>query len=152
MFFVMYPHQLSPSNPYQFHPFIDISFAAINLHLLRGFPGISKCLRVINPNCTHEFVVKSLKSQCYNIWLVVWNIFSIKLGMSSSQMIFIFFRGVGQPPTRLCFAPEIKGPPQRMVYANISSGASLSGFQQCSAVYCREAVCALKNNIIPSEN
>ena len=27
-------------------------------------------------------------------------LFSIQLGMSSSQLIFIFFRGVGIPPTR----------------------------------------------------
>ena len=36
-------------------------------------------------------------------WLVVWNmtfIFPFELGMSSSQLTFIFFRGVGQPPTR----------------------------------------------------
>jgi hypothetical protein len=37
------------------------------------------------------------------IWLVVWNMnfmnFHI-LGMSSSQLTNIFFRGVGQPPTR----------------------------------------------------
>ena len=35
-------------------------------------------------------------------WLVVWNIVysSIQLGMSSSQLTFIFFRRVGQPPTR----------------------------------------------------
>ena len=34
-------------------------------------------------------------------WFVVWNIFylSIQLGMSSSQLNFIFFRGVGIPPT-----------------------------------------------------
>ena len=37
-------------------------------------------------------------------WLVVENIFyfSIQLGMSSSQVTFIFFRGVGQPPTSWC--------------------------------------------------
>jgi hypothetical protein len=38
-------------------------------------------------------------------WLVVWNIwiiFPIILkGMSSSHLTFIFFRGVGIPPTRL---------------------------------------------------
>ena len=37
-------------------------------------------------------------------WLVVSNIFfvvPIILGMSSSQLTFIFFRGVGIPPTRL---------------------------------------------------
>ena len=36
-----------------------------------------------------------------NIWLVLWNIFyfPIQLGMSSSQLTFIFFRGVAQPPT-----------------------------------------------------
>ena len=36
------------------------------------------------------------------IWLVVWNmnfIFPEILGMSSSQLTFIFFRGVAQPPT-----------------------------------------------------
>ena len=37
-------------------------------------------------------------------WLVVWNMefydFPIILGMSSSQLTFIFFRGVGIPPTR----------------------------------------------------
>jgi hypothetical protein len=32
------------------------------------------------------------------IWLVVWNIFPY-IGMSSSQLTFIFFRGVAQPPT-----------------------------------------------------
>ena len=34
-------------------------------------------------------------------WLVIWNIFyfSIQLGISSSQLTFIFFRGVGIPPT-----------------------------------------------------
>ena len=38
-----------------------------------------------------------------NIWLVVWLpsiLFSQILGMSSSQLTFIFFRGVAQPPTR----------------------------------------------------
>ena len=38
------------------------------------------------------------------IWLVVWNmnvIFPIILGMSSSQLTFIFFRGVGIPPTSI---------------------------------------------------
>ena len=35
-------------------------------------------------------------------WLVVWNIFLFShiLGISSSQLTFIFFRGVAQPPTR----------------------------------------------------
>jgi len=33
-------------------------------------------------------------------WLVVWNIlFFHILGMSSSQLTFMFFRGVGQPPS-----------------------------------------------------
>ena len=34
-------------------------------------------------------------------WLVVWNIFvfALMLGISSSQLTFIFFRGVAQPPT-----------------------------------------------------
>ena len=39
----------------------------------------------------------------YITWLVVWNMFShfsIQLGMSSSQLTLIFFRGVGQPQTR----------------------------------------------------
>ena len=37
-------------------------------------------------------------------WLVVWNIFHVFhiLGMSYSQLTFIFFRGVGKPPTRNC--------------------------------------------------
>ena len=37
-------------------------------------------------------------------WLVVWNIFysSIQLGISSSQLTFIFFRGL-KPPTRIIF-------------------------------------------------
>ena len=36
-------------------------------------------------------------------WLVVWNMFyfSIQLGISSSQLTFIFFRGVGRPPTSI---------------------------------------------------
>ena len=37
-------------------------------------------------------------------WLVVWNMAFITfhiLGISSSQLTFIFFRGVAQPPTRL---------------------------------------------------
>jgi hypothetical protein len=40
-----------------------------------------------------------------NILLVVWNmnfIFPIQLGMSSSQLTFIFFRGVAQPPSSFC--------------------------------------------------
>ena len=34
------------------------------------------------------------------LWFVVWNVFNfpIQLGMSSSHLLFIFFRGVGQPP------------------------------------------------------
>ena len=38
-------------------------------------------------------------------WLVVWNIFVFfhMLGMASSQLTFIFLRGAGQPPTRICF-------------------------------------------------
>jgi len=48
----------------------------------------------------------------YNYWLVVWNIcfFSHILGMSSSQLIFIFFRGVGlnhQPDTVTARLPAI---------------------------------------------
>ena len=37
-------------------------------------------------------------------WLVVWNMnvtFLYILGISSSQLAVIFFRGVGQPPTRM---------------------------------------------------
>ena len=39
---------------------------------------------------------------CRHFWLVVWNIlyFSIQLRISSSHLTFIFFRGVGIPPTR----------------------------------------------------
>ena len=34
------------------------------------------------------------------IWLVVWNMFIFHiLGISSSQLTFVFFRGVGVPPT-----------------------------------------------------
>ena len=36
----------------------------------------------------------------YSCWLVVWNIFSIQLGISYPNWL-IFFRGVGIPPTRL---------------------------------------------------
>ena len=44
-------------------------------------------------------------------WLVVWTIFyfpifSHILGISSSQLTFIFFRGVAQPPTRWWFFLE----------------------------------------------
>ena len=40
---------------------------------------------------------------CIWYWLVVWNIFYFSIyWMSSSQLTFIFFRGVGQPPTRIC--------------------------------------------------
>ena len=41
----------------------------------------------------------------YNIWLVVWNMAFMTfhmLGMSSFQLAFIFFRGVGIPPARNC--------------------------------------------------
>ena len=43
---------------------------------------------------------------CVAFWLVVWNIFYFPiywyiLGISSSQLTFIFFRGVAQPPTSL---------------------------------------------------
>ena len=34
-------------------------------------------------------------------WFGTWLLFFHILGMSSSQLTFIFFRGVGQPPTRL---------------------------------------------------
>ena len=33
-------------------------------------------------------------------------LFSHRLGISSSQLTFIFFRGVAQPPTRICFHPH----------------------------------------------
>ena len=49
---------------------------------------------------TINYNVLTLMNHC---WLVVWNInliFDI-LGISSSQLAFIFFRGVFQPPTRL---------------------------------------------------
>ena len=52
-----------------------------------------------------RFIVKMAVKIC--VWLVVWNHgilwLSIQLGMSSSQLTFIFFRGVGIPPTRCCF-------------------------------------------------
>ena len=40
------------------------------------------------------------------IWLVAWNMFYFSIyiyiwGFSSSQLTFIFFRGVGQPPTSI---------------------------------------------------
>ena len=44
------------------------------------------------------------------IWLVVWEhewmIFPIILGISSSHVTFIFFRGVGQPPTSYYRTPQ----------------------------------------------
>ena len=48
-------------------------------------------------------------------WLVVWNIWIIFiLGMSSSQLTFIFFRGVGQPPTR-SFKKNQDGPQNEQI-------------------------------------
>ena len=52
-------------------------------------------------------------------WLVVWNIwiiFSIcweMLGMSSSQLTFIFFRGVGTPPSSIWWYTMVYGIPLR---------------------------------------
>ena len=42
-------------------------------------------------------------------WLVLWLpfLFSHILGMSSSQLTFIFFRGVAQPPTRIKHVSKI---------------------------------------------
>ena len=43
------------------------------------------------------------------VWLVVWNIWIIFhiLGMSSSQLTFILFRGVAQPPTSFAMHADI---------------------------------------------
>ena len=50
-------------------------------------------------------------------WLVVWLpffIFPEILGISSSQLTFIFFRGVAQPPTRLYFVTSWRKVQQRL--------------------------------------
>ena len=48
-------------------------------------------------------MVSGISTISTNLWLVVWLpsiLFSHILGISSSQLTFIFFRGVAQPPTR----------------------------------------------------
>ena len=42
-------------------------------------------------------------------WFGTWLLFFHILGMSSSQLTFIFFRGVGQPPTRMDFMDLASG-------------------------------------------
>ena len=57
-----------------------------------------------------HLVVWTLYSCCYiMVWLVVWNIWIIFhiLGMSSSQLTFILFRGVAQPPTSFAMHADI---------------------------------------------
>ena len=55
--------------------------------------------------CVGKMVVCTIFSNILN-WLVVWNMnfmtFHI-LGISSSQLTLLFFRGVGIPPTRYIF-------------------------------------------------
>ena len=58
----------------------------------------------------------------YNIYiyiLYIYNIYIYILGMSSSQLTFIFFRGVGRPPTR-CFFCSVYGMSSHII-SNISS-------------------------------
>ena len=62
------------------------------------------------PRNTNSHVIckvkkKNRKTHKYHVWLVVtgtWLVFFHILGMSSSQLTFIFFRGVAKPPTRWC--------------------------------------------------
>ena len=51
-------------------------------------------------------------------WLVVWNLFYFPICWeSSSQLTFIFFRGVAQPPTRLKF------PARKLYFLGVTSPA-----------------------------
>jgi len=46
-------------------------------------------------------------------WFGTFGLFFHILGMSSSQLTFIFFRGVGIPPTRCCL-PHLYRPPKQV--------------------------------------
>jgi hypothetical protein len=74
-------HLLHPS----WHPFriIQIRWKSIISAYISHISSMIKCVK------STEHRIKK--------WLVVWkkNIFPIILGMSSSQLTFIFFRGVG---------------------------------------------------------
>ena len=84
--------RLLPANWLSWHLLIWSSCCSLNYILIGGWSSY-----VVGS--TIDLVI----SPSFN-WLVVENIFyfSIQLGMSSSQVTFMFFRGVGQPPTSWC--------------------------------------------------
>ena len=82
------------------------------IHDARALGGARSCGTV--SEATAEAMRETLKVSCdvkaeqpdsnlmwNNIWLVVWNIFHFSIYWEEySQLTFIFFRGVAQPPTR----------------------------------------------------
>ena len=82
------------------------------IHDARALCGARSCGTV--SEATAEAMRETLKVSCdvkaeqpdsnlmwNNIWLVVWNIFHFSIYWEEySQLTFIFFRGVAQPPTR----------------------------------------------------
>ena len=77
-------------------------------------------------------------------WLVVWNIFyfSIQLGMSSSQLTFIFFRGVGIPPTSI--GSEVCRPQlnieAKLIHCEIESFAEKTSRPSCRVFPCLSCI------------
>ena len=62
-----------------------------------------KKLRHLAPLAGRHLFFRGLDHQSNTGWWFGTSIlFSHLLGMSSSQLTFIFFRGVAQPPTRIC--------------------------------------------------
>jgi hypothetical protein len=61
-------------------------------------------------------------------WLVVWNICFHMLGISSSQLTFMFFRGVGQPPTRIKHVAIQGGTPKVATLLSVYTSTWWSSF------------------------
>ena len=80
---------------YSWNPFYEISlFWYLNLdNQISRYQMFFFIFSYVHPTYVHFLWILWEK---YNFWLVVWNIliFSIQLGMSSSQLTSIFFRGI----------------------------------------------------------
>ena len=70
-----------------------------------GVNGVGQTHKTM-PKCvkSHEQFLVSDFSIFSGWWFGTFFIFPLILGMSSSQLIFIFFRGVAQPPTSFAWA------------------------------------------------
>ena len=89
-----------------------VGISTISMAISNGYVSLPEGIEILIWHWCGE-MAHWVTQRCYRSWLVVWNIFYFPIYWEqSSQLTFIFFRGVAQPPTRKvlskCFGSALK--------------------------------------------